>query len=789
MFYQNLLLAIRSFLRHKGSFIINLVGLCTGLSSALLMYLWVNDELSFDRFHEHGDRIFQVMERRQQADETRISDESSGMLAETLAAEMPEIEYAASIAPSVWFQKFTLSIGTKNVKASGQYVGQHYLSIFSFPLIHGNASEVLQDKSSIVISRSLAVRLFGSTDNVVGKSIEYQHEREFMVSGVFEDIPINSSEQFDFLLSFEYFKDTQDWVKSWSINHTGPHNFVLLREGSDPAALDTKIAGIISRHAREKNRIAFLLPYTDNYLYNSFDHGVRTGARIDNVRLFSMIAVFILLIACVNFMNLSTARASRRIKEIGIKKTAGASRRQLIFQFLLESLLLTTLSVIVSLAVVYAVLPEFNLLTGKRLQFEPTELLAPIVVITVITSLLAGSYPALYLSGFNPAMVLKGKLQTSFGELWARKGLVVFQFSLSLVLVVAMIIAYEQVQFIQHGDLGYNKDQIIRFDSEGKTLNTQETFISALRQIPGVLNAAGSFHNIVGRNFGTSEINWPGKNQDDRIFVEGLVGSADLLETLGMRLAEGRGFRNDSASANDIILNQTAVRYMGIEDPLGKTIEVYGRPRQIIGVLQDFHFESLHIAVAPMYYSLATGSGDSWYKILVKLQAGQERETIERIEAFYRSYNPGFVLDYAFLDEAFQKQYISESRISLLSKYFAGIAILISCLGLIGLAAFNAERRTKEIGIRKVLGATQAGIVYLLSSDFLRLIVLSIGVALPLSYLVGRKWLDTFVYRIDLQWWHFLLPLATVLVVAWLTISLQTLRASSANPVKSLRAE
>jgi putative ABC transport system permease protein len=789
MIYHNIILAIRSHLRYKIPFFINLIGLCTGLASALLIYLWVNDELNFDRFHKNSERIFQVMERIQQADEIKISDESSGMLAETLADEMPEIEYAAAIAPSSWFQKFTLSIGDKSVKAFGQYVGPQYFSIFSFPLLQGNKTDVLRDKNSIVISRSLAVRLFGTTNNVIGQAIEYQHERQFQVSGVFEDIPANSSEHFDFVLSFEYYKDIQSWVKSWSRNHSGPHNFVFLRKGSDPNSFNKKIKGIVSQHTEEKNRAAFVLPYADSYLYNSFDHGVRTGARIDNVRLFSMIAIFILVIACINFVNLSTAQASRRIKEIGIKKATGASRAQLILQFMCESLLLTCISVLVSLAIVYAILPEFNILTGKQIAFKPIELLLPLIAITLITALLAGSYPALYLSAFDPVTVLKGKLNISFGELWVRKGLVVFQFTLTVVLVVAVIIVYEQIEYIQHGELGYNKDQIIRFDSEGKVLNTQETFISALEQIPGVIHAAGSYHNIVGRNFGTNNISWPGKNQDDKIFFEGMVGSAGLLETLGMKLTQGRDFNKTGPIMDEVIVNEEAVKTMGMTDPVGKMIELSGRQVQIIGVLKNFHFESLHIAVAPMYYFRAAEADNSWYKILVKLEAGHERETIEKIESFYRTYNPGFILDYAFLDEAFQKQYNSENRISLLSKYFAVIALMISCLGLIGLTAFTTERRTKEIGIRKVLGASQVGIIHLISVGFLQITLVSVIIALPVSYLAGRQWLGTFVYHIDLQWWYFLAPATAVLAIASITISLQAWRPSGMNPVNSLKVE
>lgn len=788
MLYHNVILAVRSVLRYKIPFFINLVGLCTGLASALLIYLWVNDEMNFDRFHENSERIFQVMEKRTQTDGVKLSDESSGVLAETIADIVPEVEYAAAIAPSTWFSKFTLSLGDKNVKAYGQYVGPQYFSIFSFPLIQGNKTDALNDKNSMLVSRSLAISLFGTTDNVIGRAVEFQHEREFQVSGVFEDLPANSSEHFDFVLSFEHYKDIQSWVRNWSDNNRGPHNFLKLREGSNVKAVNEKIKGLIAQNAEEKNRAPILLPYEDTYLYNSFDHGVRTGGRIDSVRLFSIIAVFILLIACINFVNLSTARASRRLKEIGIKKATGASRVQLILQFLSESLLLTAISVIISLVIVYSILPEFNTLTGKEIVLKPTELLLPLIVMTLITAIAAGAYPALYLSGFDPVAVLKGHLNVSFGEVWVRKGLVVFQFTLTVVLIVSVIIIYEQIQYIQHGELGYNKDQVIRFDSEGKVLGSQETFLAALEQIPGVIRAAGSYHNIVGRNFGTNQFNWSGKNQDEKVFIEGMLGSASLLETLGMKIIQGRKFTNESPY-DEVIVNEQALKTMNMTDPIGKTIEIWGNPMKIVGVLQDFHFESLHIAVTPMYYARATDSNNSWFKILVKLEAGKERETIQRIEEFYKTYNPGFVLDYAFLDEAFQRQYNSENRIGKLSKYFAGIALVISCLGLIGLTAFTTERRTKEIGIRKVLGASQASIINLIATGFMQITIVSIIIALPLSYITGREWLNSFVYHIDLQWWYFIIPSVTVLFIAWLTVSLQTLKPSGMNPVNSLKSE
>ena len=789
MFKNNLKIAWRNLLKDHQFTFLNLIGLSTGLACTILIYLWVNDELSFDKFHAKDSQLYQLMERRNSPERVEISDESSGMLSETLAMETPEIEYAAAVAPSSWFQKFTLSVGDKNLKAVGQYVGKDYFNIFSFNIIAGDKNEVLKDKKSIVISENLARRLFNTINNAIGKPVQFQHKQPFFVSGVFENIPMHSSEKFDFVLSFEYYKDVQPWVTSW--NNTGPHNYVILKKGTDIDAYNKKIAGVISRNGRDTSRSAFVLRFSDNYLYNSFDHGKRSGGRIEYVRLFSIIAIFILAIACINFMNLSTAKASRRLKEVGIKKVVGAGQKQLIFQFLSESILLTFLAVIFAVFLVFLLLPEFNQLTGKEitLSFNP-KLIGAILGITLLTGFLAGSYPALYLSGFNPVLVLKGRLQSSLGEIWARKGLVVFQFTLSAILIVAVLIVYRQIEYIQTINLGYNKDNIIRFDSEGKIQKNEETFISALKRIPGVVNASFTFHNMVGRNYGSYGLNWEGKNPNESVYFEGAGAGYNFIETMGMKIIAGRDFsKNYGDEFSKIILNETAVGVMGLKNPVGKIVKLDGQNMQIIGIIKDFHFESLHEAVKPLYISLALPGGSDWYKIMVKIQAGKERETIDRIEKFYTSYNPGFPFDFNFLDEAYQKQYNSEMRVAVLSRYFAGLAILISCLGLFGLAAFTAQRRQKEIGIRKVVGASVSNVIVMLSKDFLRLVSIAVLIAFPLSWWALSQWLNGFAYRIPIGLDVFLVAGASILFVTFLTISFQAVKAALVNPIKSLRSE
>jgi putative ABC transport system permease protein len=788
MFKNNLKIAWRNLFKDRQFTFLNLVGLSVGMASTILIWLWVHDELSFDKFSDKDNQLYQLMEHRQSSAGIGISDESSGILGETLAHEMPEIEFAAAVAPPEWFQKYTLTVANKNLKAVGQYVGKDYFQIFSFKIIEGNKDQLLTDKNTIVISEKLAKNLFNTTENILGKPVRFQHERDFYVSGVFEDLPVHSSQQFDFVLSFEYYKDIQPWVKTW--NNTGPHNFILLKEGTDLEAFNKKISRVITRNGGDTSRTAFAMRFSDNYLHNTFSHGSRLGGKIEYVRLFSLIAIFILAIACINFMNLSTAKASGRLKEVGIKKVVGAGRRQLIFQFLGESVLLTLLAVLIAMAIVWLLLPQFNRLTGKQLSlsFNP-QLVLGILGIALFTGFLSGSYPALYLSGFKPVTILKGKFISSFTEVWARKGLVIFQFTLTILLIVSVLVVYQQIELIQSTNPGYVKDNVIRFNAEGKLLNSEDLFVSGLKKIPGVVNASYTFHNMVGRNYGTNGLDWEGKDNRESIYFEGVGAGFDFIETMGMQMAEGRSFSNSFGDENSkIIINESAVEAMRIKNPIGKNLNMFGRNLQIIGVVKDFHFESLHEKVKPLFISLES-PGNPWHKIMVRIKAGQEKATIDRIQQFYESYNPGFPFDYSFLDDVYQKQYVTELRVGVLSRYFAGIAIIISCLGLFGLVAFTAQRRQREIGIRKIVGAPVSSIVLMLSKDFLKLIAIAIVLAFPLSWAAMNQWLNGFAYRIHMGVFVFATAGLTILLITLLTISFQAIKAAVTNPIKSLRSE
>ncbi len=790
MFRHNLLLTYRTFLRYKMSFFINLIGLSTGLACALMIYLWVYDELSVDKFHEKDARLYQVMENQNQSDGINTQENTPGLLAESLTEDMPEVEYATAVTPAEWFGNFTLSVGKKNVKAPGQFAGKDFFAIFSYPLLQGDESQVLADKNAVVISEDLALRLFGTTEDVVGKTLDWhliKFTQPAIISGIFADVPSNSTSQFDFVLSFEAFKEINPSVLSWGNN--GPHTFLLLEDKTNVARFNEKIEHYLNgKYEEDDYRTLFARPYSEGYLYGTYENGAQVGGRIEYVRLFSIIALFILVIACINFMNLSTARASRRLKEVGIKKAVGAGRATLIIQYLGESTLMSFLSLLFAMVLASLLLPQFNYITGKQLSLAFTfPLILSFLGISLLTGLLAGSYPALYLSGFNPATVLKGKIYSSVGEFWARKGLVVFQFVLSVILIVSVCVVYQQIEFVQNRNLGYNKVNLVSFPIEGKVAENPETFLAEIIRIPGVANASTMQQNIVGNTSSTVGLGWEGSDPDQVVEFQNFSIGYDMIETLGLEMVDGRSFsRAFSTDSSAIIFNETAITLMELKNPVGTIVNLWGQERQIIGVVKDFHFESLHEAVKPAFLKT---DFDFATNVVARLEAGNERETLTQLQDFYQTFNPGYSFDYQFVDTDYQALYAAEQRVSTLSKYFAALAILISCLGLFGLAAFTAERRLKEIGIRKILGATDFGIVRLLSGDFTKMVLVAIVVALPISYFIAKNWLEGFAYRIDLEWWFFIGAGLLALLIAWFTVGLQTVKAARVNPAECLKDE
>ena len=803
MLMHHLLLTYRTFLRFKGSFFINLVGLSTGLACTLLIYLWVNDELSMDKFHQNDQRLYQVMHNLPNVDGSiETIPGTPGMLADALAREIPEIERATSVVPAGWFpDKGILSHGNTRIKAGGQFIGREYFRVFTCPFVAGDRNGVFRDKYNVAVSDELASRLFGGAAGALGKTIAWkqgQFNGTYRITGVFRKPPARTTAPFDLLFNYALFLDKRPGLREWG--NSDPNTFVLLREGADAARLNDKIRNFLQSKTKGTDNSLFLQRYSDRYLHGQYENGAVAGGRIAYIKLFSVIAAFILLIACINFMNLSTARASRRTKEVGIKKAIGANRQSIIVQFLSESLLMAFIALFIALLLVGLLLPGFNGITGKALSFPFSPgIVLSIFTITVFTGLLAGSYPALYLSGFKPAAVLKGRLKGPAGELWVRRGLVVFQFALSVILIVSVLVVYRQIDYVQTKHLGYNRDNILHFTMEtrdegdpayfgegGTHEKNVETLLNEVKNVPGVVRAASTGHNLTGMHGGLNGIDWREGPEDEQMDFANLQVGYEFIELFDFQLVEGRAFSRDRGNERlKVLFNEEAIRRMGLKDPVGKTVRVWGQEKQIIGVTKDFHFESLYEEVKPCIFQLEPRENT----IMVKIAAGRERETITRLTALYRRHSPGIPFEYAFVDQEYQALYTAEQRVSILSRYFAGIAILISCLGLLGLAAFTAERRRKEIGIRKVLGSTEAGIVYLLSNEFTRLVGAAIGVALPVSYLLASTWLKGFAYRIALEPWYFLLAGLLALTTALLTVGLQAFKAARINPVECLKEE
>ena len=786
MISHGLKLAFRSFLKNKSTFLINVIGLSTGLACALLIFMWVSDELQVDQFHAKSERLFYVMEHQQYADNIMTTMSTPGLLARSLKEEIPEIEHASTL---IWPQKFTLSHGEEHFKVMGRHVDVDFFQLFSYPLIKGNPSTVLADHHSIAISASLAKRLFGSVENAFEKTVRYDQDVDFVVQGIFADVSKYSTHEFEALLPYDRFLNLpgNGWLSSWSSN--GPPTVVTLHAGADAKKVSAKIATFVKERNEQSNVELFLKKYDRQYLYGNYENGKLMGGRIEYVRLFSIIAIFLLLIACINFMNLSTARGTTRAKEVGVKKAMGVPRSFIISQYLTESVLVSICSLGLAFLLMLLLLPKFNQLTDKEMSLSlAPSLYLGFLAVSIATGLIAGSYPALYLSSFRPVEVLRGDVRSSIGELLARKGLVVFQFSLSVILMLAVMVVYRQIEFVQEKNLGYNKDQLISVNLDGALEDQGALFAQQIKNLSGIKNAGTISHNLVGRQNNTSGLRWEGKNPNERILFEHVRVGYDLLETIGVSMEQGRMFsREYGQDTNKIIFNQTAAEILGFEDPIGKVIRLWDQyDLEIIGVVQDFHFQSLHEPVKPLFFRLTPD--DTW-SVMAKLEAGKEKEALAGLQQFYEKVNPGFPFEYRFVDEEYARQYASEQRVSKLSRYFAGLAMLISCLGLFGLAAFTGERRKKEIGVRKVLGASVNQIVLLLTRDFTRLVLLSILIGLPISFLLLKSWLQRFEYKIGLQWHLFVVAGLILLVISWITVSSQAWRAATVHPSESIYEE
>ncbi len=793
MLKNHLKIAWRNLKRNPMFSSLNILGLSIGLAGAFLIYFWVSDELIVDKFHANSERLYQIMERSTENGEIMVREHTQGPLAEALEKDVPEVEKAVTVMDLGKFgMRFTFKNGENLFKAEGLFAETTFFEVFSFPLVQGSSSQALLEKDAMVISENLAKKLFGSVEKAVGQQMEYDsfgQKSTAKVTGVFQDVPNGSTLKFDYVGTKQ--KLLEDvWPNGQVWTNEGANTYVLLRPNVDINAFDKKIENFIAKYEESTSFTLLTRKFSDAYLMGNYENGIQKGGRITYVRLFSLIAILVLVIACINFMNLSTARVSRRFKEIGIKKTVGGTKKNLIVQFLTESLFLTFLSLIVAMILVIALIPIFNFITGKELgsHFNFDDLLI-ISMVALLTGLLAGSYPAFYLSGFSPLATLKGKFQGKWGELFVRKGLVVFQFMASLVLIISVLVIGRQIDFAFTKPLGYQKENLIQIDLEGKAFQDPEVLFRQLENINGVLSIGGISETIVREDGGSATygLEWPGKNEEVKtnFIVRGI--DERLIGTLGIEMDEGAGFSEDLGSPESyLVFNKEAIRLMGLEDPVGKKVRLWGEEKTILGVMGDFHTASVMQTISPIVFRYTPRNLE---KAMIRIKPGAEPEAIEGIKDIYNEYNPGYTFNFSFMDRTVEALYISEQRILGLTRYFAYMAIFISCLGLFGLAAFNTEMRIKEIGIRKVLGSSSFGILKLLSSDFIKLVLMSILIATPIAWYLMRDWLLKFEYRIDMGWFVFVGAGLLTLLIALTTISFQAIKAANTNPVKSLRTE
>ncbi len=787
MIRNYLKVAFRNLLRNRFFSIINISGLAVGMASAILILLWIQNEMSYDRFHEKGDRIYQAWNRSVFDGKLQSWSTTPKILAPTLKSDYPEVEETSRVN---WANDILFSIGDKRLTVRGTMVDPGFLTIFSFPLVKGDIRNALANVSSIVITEKLANKLFGK-EEPMGKVVRIDNKDNFTVTGVLKDLPNNSKFQtFEFLLPWEYMTKLGADDKSWGNNSTS--TYILLKPNASISAFDKKIQNITKEHTNGEEKIeVFTHPIDKWRLYSKFENGKISGGKIEVVRLFGFIAAFILLIACINFMNLSTARSEKRAKEVGIRKVVGAEKKSLVGQFLGESILVALLAGILALAIVQISLAGFNRLTDKQLEigYSNPYFWSVGLLFILITGVIAGSYPAFFLSSFRPVKVLKGTFKAAHALVTPRKVLVVIQFTFAIALIICTIIVIQQLEHARDRETGYDRENLVYHFLEGDLEKNYELVRNELLNT-GIASSVCKNSAPVTEGWSDSwGYEWQGKDPNAKIDFNTYYTESDLVKTVGLKLKEGRDIdiRKHLTDSTAILLNETAVELMGFKNPIGQIVKYNETDWHVVGVINDFILQSPY---QPMR-GMVIGGPKGWFNVMhIKLNANNSTEkNLKLAEKIFKKYNPEYPFNYRFVDEEYAKKFQDEKRTATLASLFAGLTIFISCLGLFGLATYMAENRIKEIGVRKVLGASVINITRLLSKDFLKLVIISMILATPLAWWAMYNWLQDFPYRVSIQWWVFASAGILSILIALMTVSYQSIRAGLSNPVKSLRNE
>lgn len=796
MFKYNFKIAWRNIISNRSYSFLNILGIGLGFASSILIYLWTESEVRIDHQHSDSQRIYTVYSRGIYEGGMDANRNTPAHLPAELKERIPEIEYATGYATSFRLSlkgvtKETFQVGDVILKMSGTRGSPDFFRVFDFPLLEGSADIALKDLHSISISRKMAEVFFGSPEKAFGKTIRYQNTKDLTVTAVFEDIGSESSLKFDYLINWEAWVATDPIKQAWG--HFGTQTYIKLADGADAFDTEMKIKDFLSSYLvfNDGYRVELgLQKFEDQYLYGNFENGKPSGSRIAYVRAFRGVAFFILIIAIINFANLSSATATKKSKEVGIRKMVGASRNLLRAQFMSESLLLTLLGTAVSLIFVLVMLPVFNGTTLKSLTFPFGDLKfwTGIIILIVSVGIVSGIYPAIILSGIEPIPALKKAFRRNDSSGIVRKGMVVFQFVLSILLVIVTMVVSMQTNYVQSKKLGFDKENLVYIPLEGELLNNYSLFRVEASKMPGIEGVDRSSQTPHDMGFSGPFVQWEGRDPNDQTsFTPSSVGF-DFISTMGLDIIEGRAFsRERPVDANNFVINETAAKVLSADDVLNKTLSIFGKEGKVVGVVKDFHYSSLHSPIKPLILDVKEDL--NFGTAIVRIEQGQTSQALESLRKVCETVNPGYAFSYTFVDDAYVELYRVESTMSSLTQPFAFLAIFISCMGLLGLVTFATELRVKEIGIRKVLGASVAGLFHLLSREFVALLCIAIMLAVPLGYYFMSSWLEGFAYRISMDWWLFVTACFVTLVISYAVIASRIIKTALINPVDSLRNE
>jgi len=778
-------IAWRNLWKSKGYTALNIFGLAIGITCAALIFLWVEDELSFDQSINDKELVYAVPTNQKYDGEWRTFFEATpGPLADVLKDEIPEISKAARKRNT----DFLFSVGDNSINSPGSYADADLFEIFSLQFIAGHPENAFDNKNSIVITQEVATTLFGTDQNLIGKTLKVNKNSNYTITGVIENFPKNTTYAFSWIVPFENFTDGKEWTQGYGSNFTD--TYVKLVPGADFEKVNNQVKAVLPAKKDDNNTEAILFSANDWHLRARFEGGNVVGGRIEYVHLFGFIALIILIIASINFMNMATARSEKRASEVGVRKALGSDKRSLISQFMIEAVLTSAIAGLTSMALILIALPYYNALIDKQLSIgwdNPYHIIG-LLGITLMLGIVAGIYPAFYLSSFKPVDVLKGIRTTSGSASIIRKGLVVGQFVISIVFIICTFMVYQQVQHVKNRSLGMVKENLIEIPVSGDMVKNFAIIDRELTSSGFVKSIGLSNSQVLSAGNNSSSLAWQGMPTSQELLVSYRFVTPDFFKTTGMEILQGEGFKQTEAQDSaKVLISESLAKLLPAENKIGQTIDWQGWTFTVQGVVKDYLYGDMYGTSDPvLFYHQVEGARF----LYVKPSAGVDISTaINQIENVLTAQNPGFPFEYKFVDEDFDARFKSETLVGNLSQIFALLAVIISCLGLFGLSAYTAEQRKKEIGVRKVLGSSVTNIVKLLSKDFVKLVLIAVVIAIPVGYLLMENWLQDYAYRIDINYWVFLIAAVIAIAIALITVSFQAIKAAIANPVDSLRSE